>query len=167
LGPRSHSGLTPDLKVGDLKRLIKEYLARAPIYLVAGPTPPVPNPPTVAFTLAEPLADGTAVIEARVGDHLVADAAAGGGKGKGGGTLRRISDGKAGTVAETDLWKFQIEPEQRPTLQYSGFVLDDESLITTHSFLQNEILMLNFKAPWEPDEPIIVAKESKGGKKKK
>ena len=159
-------GLMPELKIGDLKRLIKEYLARAPIFLVCGPTPPVPNPPTVVFTLAEPLADGTAVTEAKVGDHLVPDAN-GGAKGKGGGNLRRISDGTVGTILETDLWKFQIEPDQKPTLQYSGFVLDDESLVTSHGFLNNEIVLLNFKAPWEPDEPNIPPKAEKGGKKKK
>ena len=157
-------GLTPELKLGDLKLRIKEYLARAPIFLVKGPTPPVPNPPPVPLTLAEPLPDGTTTVDAKVGDHFVTDAGGAAAKGKGGGNLKRISDGKVGTLVETDLWKFQIEPEQKPTLQYGGFVLDDESLVTSYLFLNNEILWLNFQAPWEPDEPNLPPPKEKGGK---
>ena len=158
--------LTPELTVGDLKRKIKEYLARAPIFLVRGPTPPVPNPPPVPLTLMEPLADGTAAVDAKVGDHFVQDTG-GAAKGKGGGALKRVSDGQVGTLVETDIWKFQIEPEQKPTLQYAGFVLDDESLVTSHGFMNNEIINLNFVAPWEPDEPIPPPGGGGKGKKKK
>ena len=66
------------------------------------------------------------------------------------------------------LWELKLEPEQKPTLQYGGFVLDDESLIVSHNFLENEILYLNFLAPWEPDEPAgKPGGAEKGGKKKK
>ena len=158
--------LTPDLKIGDLKVKIKEYLGRAPIFLVRGPTPPVTNPPPSPLVLAEPLADGTTQVDAKVGDHLVMDTGGGGAKGKGGGALKRLSDGTVGTMAETDIWKFAIEPEQKPTLQYEGFVLDDESLISSHGWLNNEIVILNFVAPWEPDEPIPPPGGGKGKKKK-
>ena len=92
-------------------------MAQKPIYLIGGPEPPLPigARPEVDFTLAEPLWDGTLVIKAKVGDQLmVPDGGSGGAKGKGGGNLKRISDGNMGTVVETDLWKFQINgPDER------------------------------------------------------
>jgi hypothetical protein len=94
--------LDAETKVGDLYGRIKEQLQASPIFLVAGPEPPVPigARPTVPLVLAEPLPDGTAQLDARVGDQLVPPDGAGG-KGKGGGNMKRISDGAIGAVAET------------------------------------------------------------------
>lgn len=55
---------------------------------------------------------------------------------------------------------------RRPTLQYGGVVLDDESLITSYGFLNNEILYLDFAAPWDPP-PEKPGAAGGGGKKKK
>ena len=44
-------------------------------------------------------------------------------------------------------------------------MLDDESLLTSHGLLENEILYLDFAAPWDP--PPEKPGDAKGGKKKK
>jgi hypothetical protein len=149
-------GLLPEHRIGDLKLMLKAYLQRSPIFLVKGQAPPgTPAPPPVVFTLADFTTDA---------------GGGGGGKGKGaGGMLRRVSDGMVGTLAEPDLWELKLEPEQNPSLQFCGFPLPDDSLISSHSLVNNEIIYLNFAAPWEPDDPVGKGGGGgdKGGKKKK
>lgn len=183
--------LTPGTKIKDIYLMVKDICTQKPIFLIAGPEPPLPigARPVVPFVLAEPLWDGTAQLDARCGDQLEKE----GGGAKGGGNFKRISDGNVGAIAETELWKFQIEkPDERvperwpagkddkeivggqivgpkrwrpPSLQIDGVVLDDESSIVSHHFLNNEILYLDFAAPWDP--PPEKPGAAGGGKKKK
>ena len=66
------------------------------------------------------------------------------------------------------IWEMKLEPEeQKPCLLHNGFTLPDDSLVSSHGLVHNELLYLNFVAPWEPDEPAAKAGGDKGGGKKK
>lgn len=147
-----------EMKVRHLKEALVEYLKKNPIYLVRGP----PRPGIMCTT-----ADGTTV-EVKAGDHFVKDTGgAAGGKGKGPPGLRRLSDGLTGALQEADVWEVKLDDvEQMPSIQFGGFPLSDESLITEHQFVNHEIIYLNFKLPWEENDPKPVPKAA-GGKKKK
>ena len=41
------------------------------------------------------------------------------------------------------------------------------SLITEHGLVNNELIYLNFRLPWEENDPPIAPKGAGGGKKKK
>jgi len=170
--PLALDGLTSETTVGDLKLRLQQLLAANPIHLVRGPTPPVPAPPPTVVTLP----DGETTTEVRVGDQFTKpEGGGGGGGGKkdkgGGGVLQRASDRKLIEQAQLpELWPLTLnDPEDKLfSLLHQGAVLPDEALLSACKLLNNEMLYLNFKAPWEPDEPIPKPGEGKkGGKKKK
>jgi len=152
-------GIVPELRVRDLKAAIVEWLKKNPIYLVRGP----PKPGIMCTT-----PDGTTV-EVKAGDHFVKDSGGGAAaKGKGPPGMRRVSDGLVGAMQEPDIWEMKLdELEQKPALQFNGFTLPDDTLVSQHNFVNHEILYLQFTLPWEPDDPKPIAKEGGGGKKKK
>ena len=93
--------LGPTSTIGDVKRLLRELLSRAPVWLVKGAGPLTLGQPPAPILL--PQADGEGNdVELRVGDQLMRPPAAdggggGGGKGEGeggGGLLRRVRDGQ-------------------------------------------------------------------------
>lgn len=151
-------GIVPELRVRDLKLAIVEWLKKNPIFLVRGP----PRPGIMCTT-----ADGTQV-EVKAGEHFVKDASGGAAaKGKGPPGLRRVSDGLVGALQEPDVWEMKLdEAEQKPSIQFNGLPLPDDSLVNSHGLVNHEIIYLNFALPWEENDPKPAAKEG-GGKKKK
>jgi hypothetical protein len=176
--PMTVTELGPSSTIGDVKRLLRELLSRAPIWLVKGAEPLKLGSAPAPILL--PQADGEGNdVELRVGDQLMRPAAAdgggggGGGKGKkgGGGLLRRVRDGQMVEQAKADpeCWQLVLDPEDTQcNLFFNGFILPDEKLVSECRLIHNDMLYLNFKAPWEMDEPVGKEKEAKekGGKKK-
>ena len=160
------TGNLADMKVRSIKDALVDYLKKNPIYLVRGP-------PRPGILLTK--ADGETA-EVRAGDHFVKDTggAAAGGKGKGPPGLRRVPDPRdpltgmpsplSGALQEADVWEMKLGEEELPSIQFNGFPLSDDSLITSHQFVNNEIIYLNFKLPWEENDPKPVP-GAKGGKK--
>uniref|UniRef100_A0A7S2IFZ1 Ubiquitin-like domain-containing protein n=1 Tax=Haptolina brevifila TaxID=156173 RepID=A0A7S2IFZ1_9EUKA len=162
--------LTPDQTVADVKARLRQMMVSTPMWLVRGPTPPVAAPPPIQLTQK----DGS-VFEVRVGDQFGKPEGGGGGGGKGkkgeGAQLKRASDGVLieQAILEPELWQLTLnDPEDKLfNILHQGAVLPDEALLSACGLVNNEMLYLNFKAPWEPDEPLLPAKADKKGKKKK
>lgn len=179
-------GIVPELRIRDLKAAIVEWLKKNPIYLVRGP----PRPGIMCATAIDLMKVGdqyferknlkpadlvNAVevpaatnVEVKAGDHFIKDSAGGAAKGKGPAGMRRVSDGLVGTLQEPDFWEMKLDEETMPMIQFDGFNLPDDSLVSSHGFVNHELVFLHFRLPWEPDDPKPVAKEGGGkGKKKK
>ena len=163
-------GISAETTVLDLKKMLIERLKASPIYLVRGPVPPVAM---AREPIKLPQADGPE-IELRVGEQFVkppADAGGGGGGKKGGGGgLRRVPDGLCPEGLTLDmLWPLTLDLENDKLVQiyHKGWILPDEKLLNSSGLINNEQLYLNFRAPWEPDEPPPGQKPEKGGGKKK
>ena len=173
-------GIGADTKLADLMEILKARLAQSPIFLVTTTTQFISAMEESVWVDTdkgpEEREPGTD-LGAKVGDMFVKDAGGGGGgkKDKGGGAMRRVAgpthadqhqDGWIGTVGEADLWEFKLEPETNPSFQYGGFKLDPEALVASYDLLENEIVHIGFKAPWEPDEPLVPPGGGGKGKKK-
>ena len=153
--PIAVDGVTPELTVLELKRLLQVALGKVPIFLAR---------------CAMPEDERTGTMAMGIGDHFTLDgAAAAGGKGKGVVRMRRVKDGVVGLVSDVELVELKLEPELM-TLLFGGLPMADESVLGTLGLVNNERLYLDFRAPWEPEEaPAGAGKAAakEGGKKKK
>ena len=57
--------------------------------------------------------------------------------------------------------------EQKPSIQFNGFVMPDDSLLNSHGLYNHEIIYLSFWLPWEENDPKPAPGAGGGGKKKK
>ena len=153
--PLAVDGVSNDLTVLDLKRMLQAQLKAAPIFLALEGQPEDERTGTMAMS---------------VGDHFVTDNSGPGAKGKGVLRMRRVKDNVVGMVNDVQLAELKLEPEQM-NLLHGGLVMPDEALLGTLGLVNNERLYLDFKPPWPqpwiPEEGAAPPKEKGGGKKKK
>ena len=89
--------------------------------------------------------------------------------------LRRVGDDQLVEAAKADpeLWPLTFKTEDGSEdklfrIHFNGFPLADDDMLSCNAKLgltNNEMLYLNFTAPWEPDEPF--QPPGKADKKKK
>lgn len=156
--PIAVEGVTSDMSVLDLKRLLQGVLAKSSTFLAK---------------CAMPSDERTGTMEVRIGDQFVMDGpASAAGKGKGIVRMKRVKDGVIGLVSDAELVELKLEPEQM-TLLFGGLPMGDETVLGSLGLANNERIYLDFCPPWESKEvssgggKAVASDSKKGGKKKK